>query len=184
MRCTSGVPASYTELAGDTGHDHATVEAALWDGVARGVLSADSFWALRSLFASRRPDRSDGGAAVLRPSPTRGRLRRGAAGGRAPGEGRWALLPPPPPTPSPTSWPRRWQSSCCAAGALCFRDLAVREQLVLPWREIQWALRRLEARGTIRGGRFVSGFSGEQYALPEAAASAGPGQQGERRGGR
>jgi ATP-dependent Lhr-like helicase len=49
-----------------------------------------------------------------------------------------------------------------------FRDLVVREALALPWREIQWALRRLEARGTIRGGRFVSGFSGEQYALPEA----------------
>jgi ATP-dependent Lhr-like helicase len=50
-----------------------------------------------------------------------------------------------------------------------FRDLANREALRLPWREIQWALRRLEDRGLVRGGRFVSGFSGEQYALPEAA---------------
>jgi ATP-dependent Lhr-like helicase len=49
-----------------------------------------------------------------------------------------------------------------------FRDLAVRERLAVPWREVQWALRRLEARGLIRGGRFVTGFSGEQYALPEA----------------
>jgi ATP-dependent Lhr-like helicase len=39
----------------------------------------------------------------------------------------------------------------------------------LPWRDIQWALRRLEDRGLVRGGRFVTGFSGEQYALPEAA---------------
>jgi ATP-dependent Lhr-like helicase len=38
-----------------------------------------------------------------------------------------------------------------------------------PWREIQWALRRLEDRGLVRGGRFVAGFTGEQYALPEAA---------------
>ena len=38
----------------------------------------------------------------------------------------------------------------------------------MPWREILWALRRLEARGTVRGGRFVTGFVGEQYALPEA----------------
>jgi ATP-dependent Lhr-like helicase len=38
----------------------------------------------------------------------------------------------------------------------------------LPWREIQWALRRLEDRGVIRGGRFVAGFSGEQYALSSA----------------
>ncbi|MCC6436789.1 MAG: DEAD/DEAH box helicase [Acidimicrobiales bacterium] len=157
------------ELAGDTGHDHATVEAALWDGVARGVLSADSFWALRSLFASRRPDRSDGGAAVLRPSPTRGRLRRGAAGGRAPGEGRWALLPPPPAHAEPDELAEAVAEQLLCRWGVVFRDLAVREQLVLPWREIQWALRRLEARGTIRGGRFVSGFSGEQYALPEAA---------------
>lgn len=55
----------------------------------------------------------------------------------------------------------------CRWGVL-FRDLAVREHLALPWREIQWALRRLEARGVILGGRFVTGFSGEQYALPEA----------------
>jgi ATP-dependent Lhr-like helicase len=39
----------------------------------------------------------------------------------------------------------------------------------VPWREVQWALRRLEHRGLVRGGRFVSGFSGEQYALPAAA---------------
>ena len=49
-----------------------------------------------------------------------------------------------------------------------FRDLAARETLALPWREVHRALRRLEARGTARGGRFVTGFVGEQYALPEA----------------
>jgi len=49
-----------------------------------------------------------------------------------------------------------------------FRDLVARETLAVSWREVLWALRRLEARGTIRGGRFVTGFVGEQYALPEA----------------
>jgi ATP-dependent Lhr-like helicase len=49
-----------------------------------------------------------------------------------------------------------------------FRDLALRDSLRLPWRDLQWALRRLEDRGLVRGGRFVSGFSGEQYALPSA----------------
>jgi ATP-dependent helicase Lhr and Lhr-like helicase len=44
----------------------------------------------------------------------------------------------------------------------------VRENLAVPWREILWAFRRMEARGTIRGGRFVAGFSGEQYAHPDA----------------
>jgi ATP-dependent Lhr-like helicase len=49
-----------------------------------------------------------------------------------------------------------------------FRDLATRENLAVPWRDILWALRRMEARGTIRGGRFVAGFSGEQFAHPDA----------------
>jgi len=55
-----------------------------------------------------------------------------------------------------------------ARWGVLFRDLALRERLAVPWREVQWALRRLEARGVIRGGRFVHGFSGEQYAMPEA----------------
>jgi len=49
-----------------------------------------------------------------------------------------------------------------------FRDLVVRENLAVPWRDVLWAFRRMEARGTIRGGRFVNGFSGEQFALAEA----------------
>ena len=49
-----------------------------------------------------------------------------------------------------------------------FHDLVARENLALPWREVLWAFRRMEARGTIRGGRFVAGFSGEQFAHPDA----------------
>ena len=49
-----------------------------------------------------------------------------------------------------------------------FRDLALRESFTAPWREVLRALRRLEARGLVRGGRFVTGFHGEQFALPEA----------------
>jgi len=56
-----------------------------------------------------------------------------------------------------------------ARWGVVIRDICAREQLALPWREVQWALRRLEARGTIKGGRFLAGFSGEQFALPEAA---------------
>ncbi len=55
-----------------------------------------------------------------------------------------------------------------ARWGVVFRDLAVRESLTVPWRDLLWAFRRLEARGTMRGGRFVSGFSGEQYAHPDA----------------
>jgi ATP-dependent Lhr-like helicase len=49
-----------------------------------------------------------------------------------------------------------------------FRDLLAREWLPEGWRALHRALRRLEARGLVRGGRFVSGFTGEQFALPEA----------------
>jgi ATP-dependent helicase Lhr and Lhr-like helicase len=49
-----------------------------------------------------------------------------------------------------------------------FRRLVTRETLLVPWRDVLRVFRRLEARGEVRGGRFVGGFSGEQYALPEA----------------
>jgi len=49
-----------------------------------------------------------------------------------------------------------------------FRELVARESFGVPWREVLRALRRREARGIARGGRFVAGFIGEQYALPEA----------------
>ena len=54
-----------------------------------------------------------------------------------------------------------------ARWGVVFWDLMALETLALPWREVVWALRRLEARGLVRGGRFVAG-PGEQYALPEA----------------
>src|SRR6185436_7482042 len=49
-----------------------------------------------------------------------------------------------------------------------FRKTLAREKQPLPWRDVARALRTLEARGEVRGGRFVAGFDGEQYALPEA----------------
>jgi len=53
-----------------------------------------------------------------------------------------------------------------------FRKLLEREEGGLPpWRDLHYVLRRLEARGEVRGGRFVTGFAGEQFALPEAAAA-------------
>jgi ATP-dependent Lhr-like helicase len=49
-----------------------------------------------------------------------------------------------------------------------FRDLLARESAPPPWRELLRVYRTLEARGSLRGGRFVTGFTGEQFALPEA----------------
>jgi ATP-dependent Lhr-like helicase len=55
-----------------------------------------------------------------------------------------------------------------ARWGVVFFDLLARETLAVPRREIFWALRRMEARGVARGGRFVTGFTGEQFALPGA----------------
>jgi ATP-dependent Lhr-like helicase len=55
-----------------------------------------------------------------------------------------------------------------ARWGVVLRDLLAREPLAPPWRELLPVYRSLEARGEIRGGRFVAGLSGEQYALPAA----------------
>jgi ATP-dependent Lhr-like helicase len=65
-----------------------------------------------------------------------------------------------------------------------FRDLWARESFSLPWRDVLRALRRMEARGVVRGGRFVTGPSGEQYALPEAVDALRRVRRAERKGER
>ena len=76
--------------------------------------------------------------------------------------GRWSLLPESAPDPEVQAWAflRRY--------GVVFRRLVVREANAAPWRELSRVYRRLEARGEIRGGRFVSGMSGEQFALAGA----------------
>jgi ATP-dependent Lhr-like helicase len=133
------------------------VEEALWDGVARGLITADGFRAVRSLFA-RRASQS---------APGRRRLRRGSQlSSRT--AGRWSLLPEPPADCDPDDLAEAVAEQLAARWGVVFRDLLARENLAVPWREVLWALRRMEARGTISGGRFVAGFSGEQFAHPDA----------------
>jgi ATP-dependent helicase Lhr and Lhr-like helicase len=134
------------------------VEEALWDAVARGLVTADGFQAVRSLLFRRQ-----GAGAV-----DRRRLRRGRAMIAARSAGRWSLLPDTTATEDPDELAEAVAEQLLARWGVVFRDLMARETLAVPWREVVWALRRMEARGTIRGGRFVSGFTGEQYALPEA----------------
>ena len=62
-------------------------------------------------------------------------------------------------------------ASSSPATAVLFRDLLTRESNAPKWRDLLNILRRLEARGEVRGGRFVTGFGGEQFALPEAVTS-------------
>jgi ATP-dependent Lhr-like helicase len=156
-----------TELGPAIGLSPATIEAALQDGAARGLLTADGFWALRSLFEERRAAAAVGAAM---PRARARKLRRAAASPRRePGEGRWSLVPPPWQVTEPDDLADAVAEQLLARWGVVVREVAQSETLALPWREVQWALRRLEARGVARGGRFVSGLSGEQYALPEAA---------------
>jgi ATP-dependent Lhr-like helicase len=83
-------------------------------------------------------------------------------------EGRWAILQPPRTALDPDALAEALAEQLLARWGVVFADLLARENLSLPYRDLIWALRRLEARGVVRGGRFVSGFVGEQYALPDA----------------
>ncbi|HLB61528.1 MAG TPA: DEAD/DEAH box helicase [Actinomycetota bacterium] len=130
------------------------VEEALWDGVARGLVTADGFQAVRSLLFHRQA--RSGKRRLLRGAP------------RQRGAGRWALLPQVRATDDPDELAEAVAEQLLARWGVVFREVLVREPLAVPWREVLWALRRMEARGTIRGGRFVGGFAGEQFALPEA----------------
>jgi ATP-dependent Lhr-like helicase len=142
------------------------VEEGLWELVARGLVSADGFGAVRALFSRRE-------------SWQRGRRlerRRRLGARRAPalrhgGDGRWALLPAAANDvefEDPEELAEQVAGQLLARWGVVFHDLLARETLAVPWRELHWALRRLEARGLVRGGRFVNGFAGEQYALVEA----------------
>jgi ATP-dependent Lhr-like helicase len=154
----------FHDLVAATGRLSVEVTDALWDLVARGLVTADGFGSVRALFSarqrwSRRAPRALPGGRLRRSGPQ--------AGG---GEGRWALVPdaPSPGTVDAETLAEAVAEQLLARWGVVFRDLVARETLAVSWREILWAFRRLEARGTIRGGRFVTGFVGEQYALPEA----------------
>jgi ATP-dependent Lhr-like helicase len=137
------------------------VEEALWDAVTRGLVTADGFQAVRSLLQRRAAAR-----VAQRP-----RLRRAGSRSAVRSAGRWSLVPAAIATEDADELAEAVAEQLLARWGVVFRDLLARETFSVPWREVLWALRRMEARGTIRGGRFVSGFSGEQYATPEAVES-------------
>ncbi|MBV8195617.1 MAG: hypothetical protein JOY80_08825, partial [Candidatus Dormibacteraeota bacterium] len=147
-----------SDIAGTAKRLPSEVEAALWDGVARGLVTADGFAAVRGLLIGRR---------WSRPQARQRGLRRGVSG-LSSGEGRWSLVPAAMRVDDRDALAEAVAEQLLVRWGVVFRDVLARETLALPWRDILWALRRMEARGTVRGGRFVTGFAGEQFALPEA----------------
>jgi ATP-dependent Lhr-like helicase len=125
----------------------AEVEDALWELVARGLVTADAVQNLRVLQSPAQRKRQK-------------LLQRG-------GPGRWSLL-----VPSESKAEEEVRESLARLFlqryGIVWRDLVMRESLAPTWRELLYVYRRMEARGEIRGGRFVAGFVGEQFALPEA----------------
>jgi ATP-dependent Lhr-like helicase len=159
----------FDELASATRLLRTELEDALAELVALGLINADSFAGLRALLvpSSRRP------------SPHRRRGRRTALLGIA-DAGRWALLRRA--APAAASLSKKPPSIDADVvehvvrtllkryGVLCWRLIAREAQWLPPWRELLRCCHRLEARGEIRGGRFIAGISGEQFALAEAIA--------------
>jgi ATP-dependent Lhr-like helicase len=121
-------------------------------------VTSDSFAGLRALIApARRPRRRSARAAIDE-------------------AGRWSLVEKAATVPEDTKgWMRTPQETLEHVAwvllnryGVVFRKVLERESLLPPWRELLYVFRRMEARGEVRGGRFVDGFSGEQFALPDA----------------
>jgi ATP-dependent Lhr-like helicase len=133
------------EIASATGLPPADVRVALAELAWAGLVASDGFAGMRTMWSEPAPGR------------------------RAPSGGRWARL-----TAAEASDADREQAVEQYAWALLHRygimcrRLLTREPFAVPWRELLRVYRRLEARGEVRGGRFVSGLPGEQFALPEA----------------
>jgi len=124
------------------------VEEALWELVTAGFVTADGFDSLRCLLNNRKK-----ALAVNRS-----------------GAGRWSILH----TVRETDAEKNVEACCkmlLDRYGVVFRDLVQRETLLPRWRDLLLMFRKLEDRGEVRGGRFVSGFVGEQFALPLAVDS-------------
>jgi len=174
----------FHELAAATGLLQTQVERALGELAGAGLATADSFSGLRALLtpADKR-------------KPLNGGMRHGRSAYGVDTAGRWALLAPdrnpdiesnattPAPNGAPTgdtaiiaaradagreAWMDITARTLLRRYGVVFRSLLARESHLPPWRDLARVYRRLEARGEIRGGRFVNSFGGEQFALPDA----------------
>lgn len=143
----------FSDIVKSVGRLKLEIENALWELVAAGLITADGFDNLRALIDVRR--RLDKRRRLLS-------LRYST--------GRWSILH----IPESFDTHKQIEGACWMLlnrYGIVFRDLIAREKNIPSWRELLFAFRRMEDRGEIRGGRFVSGFLGEQFALSYAVDS-------------
>jgi ATP-dependent Lhr-like helicase len=164
----------FQNLVRETNRLPIEIETALGELVAFGFVTGDGFGGLRALLIppsmrakvnrKRRAMQARRGVAFLPPgsSPALSPMQNA---------GRWSLFRGEPDLFGKTEEPRVIETVALALlrrWGVVFHRVVLRETGLPPWRDLLRVFRRMEARGELRGGRFVEGFSGEQYALPEA----------------
>lgn len=145
----------FQELMRETGLLKTQLEEALGELAAGGLITSDSFHGLRTL--------------VMPQKILHRRSKRYPSHDPMAAAGRWSLLRPSRPNLADSyEHIEHIARTLLLRYGVVFRKVLEREEGIPSWRELLYIYRRLEARGDIRGGRFVQGFAGEQFALPEA----------------
>ena len=144
----------FDELLHSSGLLPIQLEQALAELASNGILTSDNFAGLRALITPQRRHRH---------------VQRRRSHSLLDEAGRWSLLKAAP-TQDTGATTEHIARTLLQRYGVVLRKVLEREPNLPPWRELLYVYRRLEARGEIRGGRFVTGFSGEQFALPEAIA--------------
>ncbi len=148
----------FEELLSETGLLKSQLESALGELSAWGLISSDSYQGLRTLITPQHIQRR--------------RSRRTSLDDQLAAAGRWSLLRSVPVTDDHDySHAEHIARVLLHRYGVVFRKVLERESGLPSWRELLYVYRRMEARGELRGGRFVQGFAGEQYALPEAVST-------------
>lgn len=145
----------FQEIVRETGFLKTQLEDALGELVACGLITSDSFYGLRTLVTPQK---------ILHR-----RSKRYPGHDPMASAGRWSLMRPCRSAPENSYEPAEHIGRVLLMRyGVVFRKVLDREEGIPAWRELLYVYRRMEARGEIRGGRFVQGFAGEQFALPEA----------------
>jgi ATP-dependent Lhr-like helicase len=150
----------YQDLQLRSGMLGTQVESALSELVSHGVVTSDSFTGLRALLTP----------SYNRPAERSGHRRSRKAVFGIEHAGRWSLIPKEQEEKEYQLKQERLERMAfllLKRYGVVFRRILDKERFAMPWRDLVRVYRRLEARGEVRGGRFVVGVSGEQYALPE-----------------